>query len=68
MIQTNKNDKHWDGVNGDADSLGPGVFGGGLGATTETEMVLTRTRTNKEKKAVLNSVLMVIRKLLKVII
>jgi hypothetical protein len=41
---------------GDADSLGPGVFGGGLGATTETEMVLTRTRTNKEKKAVLVSV------------
>ncbi len=42
-----------DGVDGDADSLGPGVFGGGLGAATETKirkrMVLTRTRTNKEK-------------------
>ena len=39
---------------GDADSLGPGVFGGGLGATTETN-VLTRTRTER-KKAVLVSV------------
>ncbi len=40
-----------DGVDGDADSLGPGVFGGGLGATTETEMVLTRTRTNEKRKS-----------------
>jgi hypothetical protein len=45
------------GVNGDADSLGPGVFRVGLGAVTETEtkMVLTRTRTER-KKAVLFSV------------
>ena len=37
----------WLGVVGDADALGPGVFGVGLGATTETnfgnEFVLPRT-------------------------
>ena len=27
----------WLGVVGDADALGPGVFGVGLGATTETK-------------------------------
>ena len=48
------------GVNGDADSLGPGVFRVGLGAVTETNenrkrFVLTRTRKT-EKKAVLVSV------------
>ena len=61
MIQTNEHDKHLKlvGVDGDADSLGPGVFRVGLGAVTETEtkMVLTRTRTIKQKKkAVLVSV------------
>ena len=60
MIQINKNDKHLNGVVGDADALGPAVFGVGLGAATETKfrkrMVLIRTRTNKEKKAVLVSV------------
>ena len=51
------------GVVGDADALGPGVFGVGLGAanafTNEIRKrmcSLTRTRTNKEKKAVLVSV------------
>jgi hypothetical protein len=50
------------GVNGDADALGPGVFGVGLGAVTETNenrktiCSLSRTRTHKEKKAVLVSV------------
>ena len=40
----------WLGVVGDADALGPGVFGVGLGAVTETKFgnrkrfVLTRTR------------------------
>ncbi len=48
------------GVNGDADSLGPGVFRVGLGAVTETNenrkrFVLSRTRKT-EKKAVLVSV------------
>jgi hypothetical protein len=39
LIQTNEHDKHLKlvGVDGDADSLGPGVFGGGLGAATETK-------------------------------
>jgi len=49
LIQINDNEKHLDGVDGDADTLGPGVFGIGLGATTETEMVLTRTRNDKKK-------------------
>ncbi len=44
----------WFGVDGDADVLD--WQGAWLGATTETEMVLSRTRTNKEKKAVLVSV------------
>jgi hypothetical protein len=49
------------GVGGDADALGPGVFGVGLGAATETKIgnelyVLSRTRTNKEKESRLNSV------------
>ncbi len=35
LIQIDKNDKHLGGVDGDADSLGPGVFGGGLGAATK---------------------------------
>jgi hypothetical protein len=39
LIQTNKNDKHLDGVVGDADALGPGVFGVGLGAATETNEI-----------------------------
>ena len=30
------NETKWDGVVGDADALGPGVFGFGLGAVTET--------------------------------
>ena len=38
------------GVVGDADALGPGVFGVGLGATTETILVLTRTRTMRKRK------------------
>ena len=31
------NETKLDGVVGDADALGPGVFGVGLGATTETK-------------------------------
>ncbi len=42
----------WIGVVGDADELRSVDFSRGLGATTETNFVLTRTRTNKEKKAV----------------
>jgi hypothetical protein len=47
----------WLGVVGDADALGPGVFGVGLGAAAlykqnRKRIVLSRTRTNKEKKAV----------------
>ena len=39
------------GVVGDADALGPGVFGVGLGATTETKYVLTRTgKMRKESR------------------
>ncbi len=33
-----KHDKHLDDVDGDADALGPGVFGVGLGAATETKI------------------------------
>ncbi len=32
-----KHDKHLIGVDGDADALGPAVFGVGLGAATETK-------------------------------
>ncbi len=42
----------WIGVVGDADELRSVDFSRGLGATTETNFVLTRARTNKEKKAV----------------
>ncbi len=56
----------WFGVDGDADALGPAVFGVGLGAATETKirkrMVLTRTRTNKKSRF---SLCLVKRKLLK---
>ena len=62
MIQINNDEKHLDGVDGDADTLGPGVFGIGLGATTETEMVLTRTRKMRKSRF---SLCLVIRKLLK---
>ena len=44
------------GVVGDADGPRSEDFGRGLGATTETKNVLTRTRTIKQKKAVLVSV------------
>jgi hypothetical protein len=49
--------KRWIGVDGDADALGPRVFGIGLGATTETKSEtnfdLTRSRTmRKERKVV----------------
>jgi hypothetical protein len=60
-----------DGVDGDADALGPLVFGIGLGAAALTKRIgneicsVTRTRTNKEKKAVLVSVCWLKRKLLK---
>ena len=38
LIQIDKNNEHLAiGVNGDADSFGPGVFRVGLGATTETK-------------------------------
>jgi hypothetical protein len=45
----------WFGVDGDADTLGPAVFGVGLGAATETNenrkrFVLTRTRKNRKRK------------------
>ena len=46
------NETKRDGVDGDADV--PGLLdeelGAGLGATTETKMVLTRTRTNRKRK------------------
>ena len=32
----------WIGVVGDADALGPGVFGVGLGATTETNVMFSQ--------------------------
>ena len=54
LVQVDKHDKHLNDVDGDADVLD--WQGAWLGATTETEMVLSRTRTNKEKKAVLVSV------------
>ena len=44
----------WIGVVGDADALGPRVFGIGLGATTETNFCSLKTR--QMRKAVLNSV------------
>ncbi len=37
LIQVDKNDKHWDGVVGDADALGPGVVGVGLGAAARNK-------------------------------
>ena len=37
---------------GDADELRSGDFSRGLGATTETKFVLTRTGNEKRKKAV----------------
>jgi len=45
----------WLGVVGDADALGPGVFGVGLGAAAlynRNEYVLSRTGNEKRKKAV----------------
>jgi hypothetical protein len=59
LIPVNKNDeKHLVGADGDADALGPAVFGVGLGAANAkqngNEFVLSRTR--KMRKAVLNSV------------
>jgi len=33
----------WIGVVGDADALGPGVFGVGLGASTKRKLFFTRT-------------------------
>ena len=61
LVQVDKHDKHLDDVDGDADvhELLDEEHGAGLGATTETKIgtnVLSRTRTNKEKKAVLVSV------------
>jgi hypothetical protein len=60
------------GVVGDADALGPGVFGVGLGAANAlqtkfgNECVLSQElEQTKKKKAVLVSVKLVIRKLLK---
>ncbi len=62
LIQINNNDEHLAiGVVGDADALGPAVFGVGLGAAAETKFgnrkrfVLTRTRKT-EKESRLNSV------------
>jgi hypothetical protein len=42
----------WFGVDGDADVLGPGVFGVGLGAATETKFGnnCSFTRTRKMRK------------------
>jgi hypothetical protein len=37
LIQINNDDEHLIGVDGDADALGPAVFGVGLGAATETK-------------------------------
>jgi hypothetical protein len=37
LIQIDDNNEHLIGVDGDADALGPGVFGVGLGAATETK-------------------------------
>ena len=42
-----------DGVDGDADSLGPGVFGGGLGAATKrmkSETMFSQELEQKERK------------------
>ena len=36
--ETNETKTRWFGVVGDADALGPGVFGFGLGAATETKI------------------------------
>ena len=38
------------GVVGDADALGPGVFGVGLGAATETENVLSQELEQTKKR------------------
>ncbi len=47
-LVNNDDEKHLNGVVGDADALGPAVFGFGLGAATETKFgnncSLTRTR------------------------
>ena len=62
QIQVIHNDeKHLNGVDGDADALGPGVFGVGLGAAnekqkSETNLFSHKNCINKEKKAVLISV------------
>ncbi len=58
LIQADKNDKHWDDrFDGDADEPLSCDVGRGLGATNGNENCsLTRTRTNIEKNAGLNSV------------
>ena len=52
MIQINKNDEHLDGVDGDADV--PGLLdeeqGAGLGATTETKIVLSQELEQTKKR------------------
>ncbi len=55
--ETNETKTRWLGVVGDADALGPAVFGVGLGAAAFTKRIgneicsLARTRTNKEKES-----------------
>ena len=55
----------WIGVVGDADALGPGVFGVGLGATTETNFgnELFSQELEMRKESRLNSVKLVKRKI-----
>ncbi len=66
MIQVDKHDKHLIGVDGDADEPRSGDVGRGLGATTETNLMFSQElEQTKKKKAVLVSVKLVKRSLLK---
>ena len=48
--ETNETKTRWFGVVGDADALGPAVFGVGLGAATKRNENCSFTRTRKMRK------------------
>ena len=49
-LVNNDDEKHLNGVVGDADALGPAVFGVGLGAATKRNKNCSFTRTRKNEK------------------
>ena len=64
MIQINNNDEHLIGVDGDADALGPGVFGVGLGAANANNgnLICSHKNWKMRKESRLNSVKLVNKK------